>query len=91
MSVSQPNSTWITDRPTPDELRTACTPVAPLRTDSRGNVISVSTSSGASPGASVMIVTRGRLRSGKTSIGSRESVTLPYTSRTIARTIVSSR
>ena len=30
MSVPQSNSTLITDSPTPDELRTACTPVAPL-------------------------------------------------------------
>ena len=53
----------------PDELRTACTPVAPFRTDSSGKVTSVSTSSGASPGASVITVTRGRSRSGNTSIG----------------------
>ena len=57
--------------PTPDELRTACTPVAPLSTDSMGNVISDSTSSGAMPGASVITVTRGRLRSGNTSTGNR--------------------
>ena len=69
MSVPQSNSTWTTDSPTPDELRTACTPVAPLSADSSGKVISVSTSSGAMPGASVITVTRGRSRSGNTSIG----------------------
>ena len=47
--------------------------VAPLSTDSRGTAIRVSTSSGASPGASVMMVTRGRFKSGKTSIGRCES------------------
>ena len=77
MSVPQANSTLITDKPTPEELRTACTPVAPLSTDSSGKVTSVSTSSGARPGASVSTVTRGRLRSGKTSIGSCQSVIPP--------------
>ena len=46
MSVPQANSTWITDSPMPEELRTACTPVAPLAPTPAGSVTSVSTSSG---------------------------------------------
>ena len=49
-------------------LQARRTPEAPLTAVSMGNVISVSTSSGASPGASVMMTTRGRFRFGKTSI-----------------------
>ena len=46
------------------------TPVAPFRYVSSGVVTWVSISSGAIPGHSVMIVTRGRLMSGITSMGS---------------------
>ncbi len=70
MFVPQSNSTLTTDRPRPDWLRTACTPVAPSTADSMGKVTCVSTSSGASSGTSVMTTTRGRSRSGKTSSGS---------------------
>ena len=54
----------------PDADRTRRTSLAPFIADSMGNVTSVSTSSGASPWASVMTVTVGRFRLGKTSIGS---------------------
>ena len=60
----------MTFRPAVDWLRTACTPLAPSRAISIGCVTSVSTSSVARPGHSVMMTTRGRSRSGKTSIGS---------------------
>ena len=49
------------------------TPLAPFLADSMGKVSSISTSSGARPWASVIIVTVGRLRLGKTSIGNRAS------------------
>ncbi len=59
------------DRRQPDARGAAHgrTPVAPFSPDSKGKVTSVSTSSGAKPGASVMIVTRGRSKSGKMSMG----------------------
>ncbi len=69
MSVPHSNSTQTIDRPMPDADRTRCTPVAPLSRYSMGRVTSTSTSSGARPGASVMMVTVGRLRSGNTSTG----------------------
>ena len=77
MSVSQSNSTHTTDSPTPDDERTRRTPVAPFNWYSSGLVTSTSTSSGASPGASVISVTVGRLRSGNTSTGVRGSSASP--------------
>jgi hypothetical protein len=53
----------------PEAERTRRTSLAPFMADSMGKVTSVSTSSGARPCASVMMVTVGRLRLGKTSIG----------------------
>lgn len=47
-----------------------------------GRVTSTSTSSGARPDASVMIVTVGRFRSGKTSTGISRSWIAPYTMTT---------
>lgn len=58
------------DRPIPEAERTRSTSLAPFMADSMGNVTSVSTSSGAKPWASTMIVTVGRFRLGNTSIGS---------------------
>ena len=55
----------------------AATSLAPFMADSMGNVTSVSTSSGAKPCASVMMVTVGRLRFGKTSIGNCVAWRLP--------------
>ncbi len=52
-----------------DWLRTACTPDAPKSRDSMGCVTKVSTSSGDRPGHSVKITTRGRSKSGNTSMG----------------------
>ena len=51
------------------ELRTTSTPGAPFSATSTGKATCVSISSGAIPFASKNIVTRGRLRSGKTSTG----------------------
>jgi len=65
------------DRPTPEVLRTRVTPGMPLSAVSSGKVISCSTSSGAIPPASVSTVTRGLLRSGKTSTGVRQAVIAP--------------
>ena len=70
ISVPQANSTHTMLIPIPEADRTRRTFVAPFMADSMGIVTSVSTSSGARPWASVMMVTVGRLRSGKTSIGS---------------------
>ena len=36
MSVPQTNSTYTTDRPKPDCVRTSCTPLAPSMDDSSG-------------------------------------------------------
>jgi hypothetical protein len=71
MSVCQPNSTKTSETPMPDMERTRSTPAAPLTAVSSGSDTIVSTSSGASPAASVKMVTVGRLRSGKTSTGMR--------------------
>ena len=91
MSTSHPNSTYTTDSPNPDWLRTAFTPVAPSSADSSGYETSVSTSSGARPGHSVMTTTRGRSRSGNTSIGMRAARNPPYPSATRHRTTTSGR
>jgi hypothetical protein len=79
MSVPHSNSTHTIDRPMPDADRTRCTPVAPLSRYSSCRVTSVSTSSGARPGASVITVTVGRLRSGNTSTGILASAMMPAT------------
>src|SRR5215208_601705 len=65
-----------------DWLRTASTPDEPSRAVSTGWVTSVSTSSGDRPGHSVRMTTRGRSRSGKTSIGIRVDWYPPYTRAT---------
>ena len=67
MSVPQSNSTHTTENPVVDDERTRRTSVAPLRAVSSGKVTIFSTSSGASPAASVRTVTVGAFRSGKTS------------------------
>ena len=56
--------------PGPETERMRRTPDAPFSADSIGNVTSSSTSSGASPCASVITVTVGAVRSGKMSTGS---------------------
>ena len=61
----------------PDTERTRLTPGTPFICVSIGKVMSCSTSAGASPSASVMIVTVGLLRSGKTSTGSRVTANAP--------------
>ena len=71
ISTPHSNSTQTTEKPTAVEERTLRTPDAPLRAASMGKVTSVSTSSGAIPCASVMTVTVGAVRSGKTSTGMR--------------------
>src|SRR3972149_12160616 len=78
MSVPQSNSTHTTEMPIPDAERTLRTPVAPFTEDSMGNETNASTSCGARPCASVMTVTVGAVRSGKTSTGMRTAVTAPY-------------
>ncbi len=70
--------------PAPDTERSRRTPEAPFRADSIGNVTSSSTSSGASPLASLMTVTVGAERSGKMSTGSLAVSTPPATSSTEA-------
>ena len=77
MSVPQSNSTQTIDIPAALEDRTRLTSVAPLTADSTGNVTSVSTSSDAIPCASVMIVTVGAVRSGKTSTGISVAIIVP--------------
>src|SRR5215470_17101245 len=88
MSVPQSNSTYTSDRPMPETERTRATPGIPFMMLSIGNVTSCSTSCGAKPSASVINVTIGRLRSGKTSIGIRGRTNEPRktSSRAAART-----
>ena len=74
MSVPQSNSTHTTEMPTAVAERTRRTPDAPLTAVSIGNVTWFSTSVGAMPCASVMTVTVGAVRSGKTSTGMRVAV-----------------
>lgn len=65
------------DRPMPETERTRVTPGMPFIPDSIGKVTSCSTSSGAMPPASVISVTVGLLRSGKTSTGIWRRVIAP--------------
>ena len=80
ISVDQSNSTLTTEKPVDDADRTRRTPVAPFMAVSTGNVTIVSTSSGAIPGASVMMVTVGAFRSGKISTSVLTSTMQPATS-----------
>src|SRR5262249_31557297 len=79
----------MTEIPVAVEDRTRRTPAAPLTAVSIGNVTRVSTSSGAIPWASVMIVTEGAVRSGKTSTGILTATIVPpmRTTAAMARTI----
>ena len=69
MSVPQSNSTKTIDSPTVETERTRVTPGMPFIEVSIGKVTSCSTSSAASPSASVISVIVGLFRSGKTSTG----------------------
>ncbi len=80
MSVSQSNSTQTTEIPSAETERSRRTPDDPLTADSSGKVTKSSISSGAIPGASVMIVTVGADRSGKMSTGNPE-IQAPPTAR----------
>src|SRR5918996_865249 len=74
----------MTEIPVAVEDRTRRIPAAPLTAVSIGNVIKVSTSSGAIPWASVMTVTEGAVRSGKTSTGILTATIVPPTRTTVA-------
>ncbi|MNR44832.1 hypothetical protein D3C85_1636190 [compost metagenome] len=65
------------DSPLLETERTLSTPGRPFMVVSSGKVISCSTSSAAMPPASVMMVTVGLFRSGKTSTGMRDRVKAP--------------
>ena len=91
MSVPHSNSTQTMLNPWAVEERILRTPVAPFTDVSIGNVTSVSTSSGPIPCASVRTVTVGAVKSGNTSTGIRNAVTVPEMSRTPAATATSSR
>src|SRR6185503_2357463 len=90
MSSPHSNSTQTIDSPTALELRTRRTPDRPFTALSIGNVTFCSTSSAASPGASVSTTTVGAFSSGNTSIGMRGTCqsanpsTMPASSRTTA-------
>src|SRR5574343_1609520 len=79
------------DSPALEIDRTVAIPGWPLIAVSSGKLISCSTSSGAMPPASVMIVTVGLLRSGKTSTGRRVACRPPQTISTTAATSTNSR
>ena len=79
------------ESPMPLCERTRDTPGTPFIAVSIGNETSVSTSSGASPLASVMIVTVGLLRSGKTSTGRLIATYAPQTRRSAASATTISR
>src|SRR5262245_47365692 len=91
MSVPQANSTYTIDKPAPDTERTRATPGIPFMMLSIGNVTSCSTSGGASPSASVISVTDGRFKSGKTSIGMRGTMKMPYATSINAATSTNMR
>ena len=78
MSAPQSNSTHTMEMPMPEAERTRRTSGAPYTAVSMRVVTSVSTSSGASPWASVTIVTVGAVRSGNTSTGIRAAVIAPH-------------
>ena len=77
ISVSQLKVTYRKDKPADEVERMDSTPGNPFIAVSSGKVINCSTSSAAIPPASVMIVTVGLLRSGKTSTGVRVRVNAP--------------
>ena len=77
ISVSQLKVTYKKDKPAEETERIDSTPGKPFMPVSSGNVINCSTSSAAIPPASVMIVTVGLFRSGKTSTGVRLKVNAP--------------
>ena len=77
MSVPQSKSTHTMLIPCAELERTRRTPAAPFTAVSTGNVTRLSTSSGASPCASVSTVTVGAVRSGKTSTGKRRGCPTP--------------
>ena len=91
MSVPHSNSTQTTEMPTAVADRTRRTPAAPLTEVSMGNVTWLSTSVGAMPSASVMTVTVGAVRSGKTSTGIRTAVKPPKTVNRTAVTRITTR
>ena len=71
MSIPQSNSTYAIESPMALEVRTRRTPGIPFTADSRGKLTYCSTSSAASPGASVITTTVGTFSSGNTSTGAR--------------------
>jgi len=79
------------DSPTDEAERTLSTPGVPLTALSMGNVISASTSSGASPGDSVCTTTCGGANSGNTSTGMRIVVYVDATKNTTSPTTTSIR
>ena len=86
MSVPQSKSTHTMLIPCAELDRTRRTPAAPFTAVSTGKVTRLSTSSGASPCASVSTVTVGAVRSGKTSTGS-VAATQPPPARSTAATL----
>jgi hypothetical protein len=83
-SVSHSNSTQMSEMPMADEERMRRSPLAPLSACSSGMVTSFSTSSGASPFASVTTVTDGADSSGSTSSGMRRASNRPKPTSTSA-------
>src|SRR6056297_2681423 len=91
MSVPQSNSTHTMDTPFAVDDRTRRTPVAPLTDVSMGMVTRRSTSSGAIPCASVITVTVGAVKSGKTSTGILSTTYAPAKNNTIEVTTTTRR
>src|SRR4029453_9618900 len=91
MSIPQLNSTQTTEMPTAVDERTRLTLDAPFTAVSIGKVTWLSTSTGAMPWASVMIVTVGAVRSGNTSTGIRRAVYTPIAVSTNASAIITAR
>ena len=77
ISVSHLKVTYKNDNPADEIDRTDSTLGKPFMAVSRGKVMSCSTSSGAMPPDSVMMVTVGLFKSGKTSTGVFVSVNAP--------------
>ena len=91
MSVPHSNSTQTTEMPTAVAERTRRTFAAPFIDASIGNETRVSTSTGAMPWASVMTVTVGAVRSGKTSTGMLVATYPPSPIRRSERAMTSER
>jgi hypothetical protein len=91
MSLPKSNITTTFEIPVIETDLTSLTPGMPFKADSIGNETSASTSSGASPGASVRTVTWGGAKSGKTSTSDWNETIRPAITKKSDRTTTMKR